>query len=94
MSPEVLLKEKSADITRYWAGTGSLGRDIVFTDEEFKNGSKLVNKIWNASRFVLSLLDGYTPREIWLASKKSLMAMIKQNQEVNQIKITSEIKRK
>ena len=39
-------------------------------------------------------LDGYTPREIWLASKKSLMAMIKQNQEVNQIKITSEIKRK
>ena len=39
-------------------------------------------------------LDGYTPTEIWLASKKSLMAMIKQNQEVSQIKITSEIKRK
>ena len=66
MSPEVLLKEKSADITRYWAGTGSLGRDIVFTDEEFKNGTKLVNKIWNASRFVLSLLNDYKPREIAL----------------------------
>lgn len=39
-------------------------------------------------------LDGYTPTEIWLASKKSLMAKIKQNQEVSQIKITSEIKRK
>lgn len=63
MSPETLIQEKSADITRYWASTGSLGRDIVFTDEEFKNGAKLVNKIWNASRFVLSLLDGYHPEK-------------------------------
>ena len=39
-------------------------------------------------------LDGYTPTEIWLASKKSLMAKIKQNQEIREIKITSEIKRK
>ncbi|MCI6542567.1 MAG: valine--tRNA ligase [Firmicutes bacterium] len=66
MSPEILLKEKSADITRYWAATGSLGRDIIFSDEEFKNGAKLVNKIWNASRFVISLLDGYSPKDIEL----------------------------
>lgn len=66
MSPEILLKEKSADVARYWASTGSLGRDIVFTDEEFKNGSKLVNKIWNASRFVISLLEGYTPQSVEL----------------------------
>ena len=64
MSPETLIKEKSADVTRYWASTGSLGRDIIFTDEEFKNGTKLVNKIWNASRFVLSLLGEYKPEKI------------------------------
>lgn len=64
MSPETLIKEKSADVTRYWASTGSLGRDIIFTDEEFKNGAKLVNKIWNASRFVLSLLGEYKPEKI------------------------------
>ena len=63
MSPEILLKEKSADVTRYWASTGSLGRDIIFSEEEFKNGAKLVNKIWNASKFVLGLLDGYQPKE-------------------------------
>ncbi len=64
MSPESLLQEKSADVTRYWASTGSLGRDIIFTEEEFKNGAKLVNKIWNASRFVLSLLEGYKPHKV------------------------------
>ena len=63
LSPEALLKEKGADVTRYWASTGSLGRDIIFSEEEFKNGAKLVNKIWNASRFVLSLLEGYSPKK-------------------------------
>ncbi|MBO4412416.1 MAG: valine--tRNA ligase [Clostridia bacterium] len=63
LSPESLLAEKSADVTRYWASTGSLGRDIVFTEEEFKNGAKLVNKIWNASRFVLSIMEGYNPHK-------------------------------
>ncbi len=63
MSPETLLNEKSADVTRYWASTGSLGRDIVFSEEEFKNGAKLVNKIWNASKFVLSFLENYEPKQ-------------------------------
>ena len=61
-----LINEKSADVTRYWASTGSLGRDIIFSDEEMKNGAKLVNKIWNASKFVLSFLQNYQPKEIEL----------------------------
>ncbi len=61
MSPETLIDEKSADVTRYWTSTGSLGRDIIFSEEEFKNGAKLVNKIWNASKFVLSFLENYEP---------------------------------
>ncbi|MBR4406937.1 MAG: class I tRNA ligase family protein, partial [Clostridia bacterium] len=55
--------DKSADVCRYWAGTGSLGRDIIFSDEELKNGSKLVNKLWNASKFALSFLDGFKPED-------------------------------
>lgn len=58
-SPVALFDEKSADVTRYWAATGSLGRDIVFGDEEFKNGAKLVNKLWNASKFALSFLTDF-----------------------------------
>ena len=60
-SPSALIEEKSADVTRYWAATGSLGRDIIFSDEEFKNGAKLVNKLWNASKFAISFLTDYDP---------------------------------
>ncbi|MDD4815975.1 MAG: valine--tRNA ligase [Clostridia bacterium] len=63
LSPKELIGEKSADVTRYWASTGSLGRDIVFSEEEFKNGAKLVNKLWNASKFVLSFLQDYKPKQ-------------------------------
>ena len=66
MSPETLIDEKSADVTRYWTSTGSLGRDIIFSEEEFKNGAKLVNKIWNASKFVLSFLENYEPTQTQL----------------------------
>lgn len=58
-SPKNLIEEKSADVTRYWSATGSLGKDIIFSEEEFKNGTKLVNKLWNASKFSLSFLENY-----------------------------------
>jgi len=66
MAPENLIRDKSADVTRYWASTGSLGRDVVFSEEEFKNGGKLVNKIWNASKFVLGMMEGYSPKKVKL----------------------------
>ena len=40
-----------------------MGKDIIFGESEFKNGAKLVNKIWNASKFVLSFLDNYEVKE-------------------------------
>ena len=35
----------------------------MFTDEGLKDGLKLQNKIWNASKFVLSFLYDYTPKK-------------------------------
>lgn len=79
-SPESLIAERSADITRYWAGTGSLGRDIIFSEEEFKKGAKLVNKLWNASKFVLSFLQDFKatnvellPIDKWVIAKFNQM---------------------
>lgn len=37
-------------------------------------------------------LDGFTPEQILMASKKKIMNDYYKNQEVNSIKITSEIK--
>jgi valyl-tRNA synthetase len=51
VTPVDLIKEKGADIVRYWASNSKLGADIAYSEEVFKLGSKLINKLWNASKF-------------------------------------------
>ncbi|MBE5745796.1 MAG: valine--tRNA ligase [Clostridiales bacterium] len=65
-SPQNIIKTYSADVTRYWANSLTLGKDTAFSLVEFDNGKKLVNKIWNASKFVLSFLENYTPSDVKL----------------------------
>ncbi len=65
-SPQEIVKNNSADVTRYWANNMALGKDTAFSLFEFDNGKKFVNKLWNASKFVLSFLENYTPKEIAL----------------------------
>ncbi|MGN1208213.1 MAG: valine--tRNA ligase, partial [Christensenellales bacterium] len=60
-SPQQIIKTYSADVTRYWANSLTLGKDTAFSLVEFENGKKIVNKLWNASKFVLSFLEGYNP---------------------------------
>ena len=52
IEPMDAIKQYSADVLRYWAGTGRLGTDIVYSDETLLRGKKLVNKIWNVSKFI------------------------------------------
>ena len=52
VEPLDLIKNYSADVIRYWAGSGRLGTDIVFSEETLGRGRKLVNKIWNVSKFI------------------------------------------
>ena len=63
-SPQEIIKTYSADVTRYWASNLTLGKDTAFSFVEFENGKKLVNKLWNVSKFVLSFLEDYTPKEV------------------------------
>ena len=79
-NPLDLIELYGADVTRYWTATGSLGRDIIFGDEEFKNGQRLLNKLYNASKFVMQFIDGYTPKKVellpmdkWLICKFNAM---------------------
>jgi len=51
-SPVALIKERGTDVVRYWALSYSPGNDIIFSDDNFKNGKRLVNKLWNSSKFV------------------------------------------
>ena len=64
VEPMDLINEYSADVLRYWAGTGRLGTDIVFSDETLLRGKKLVNKIWNVSKFIEMHLQDYEDKEL------------------------------
>lgn len=63
IEPKTLLKTYSSDVVRYWTATASLGSDVVFAEEEFRNGRKLINKLWNAAKFILMHLQDYTPNQ-------------------------------
>ncbi len=58
VTPENLLDEWTADGVRYWAARARLGTDTAYDPSVFKVGKRLVNKVFNASRFVLMQLEG------------------------------------
>lgn len=62
MEPQFLLDTYSSDVTRYWTTGSSGGSDVVFSEDAFKRGKKLVTKIYNAVKFSYTFLqsEGYT----------------------------------
>ena len=63
VEPLDLINNYSADVVRYWAGTGRLGTDIVFSDETLLRGRKLINKLWNVSKFIEMHLSDYKDKK-------------------------------
>ena len=51
IEPNKILSKYGADVVRYWASESKLGTDIIFNEQVFKNGRRLINKLWNAARF-------------------------------------------
>lgn len=49
LDPENLLKQYPADVIRYWSSTAKLGVDTAFSETQFKDGNKLIIKLWNAA---------------------------------------------
>jgi valyl-tRNA synthetase len=85
VTPTELIQSKGADIVRYWASNSKLGVDIIYSEEIFKIGNKLLNKLWNASKFVqlhLANIEGkpttvlndiitwiFEPLDLWILSR-------------------------
>ncbi len=63
VEPLDIINQYSADIIRYWAGSGRLGTDINFSEETLLRGKKLVNKIWNVSKFIEMHLADYEDKD-------------------------------
>lgn len=51
VTPVELIRDKGADVVRYWASTSRLGADTAFSEDLLKIGKKLVTKLWNATSF-------------------------------------------
>lgn len=54
VTPEFWFDQYGADSIRYWSACAKLGTDTAFDEQVLKTGRKLVTKIFNASKFVLS----------------------------------------
>jgi valyl-tRNA synthetase len=54
VTPMHLLDEYGSDAVRYWSLSAKLGTDTAFDEKVLKVGRRLVTKIFNASKFVLS----------------------------------------
>jgi len=58
-SPPELIATHSADAIRYWAAGAKLGTDTFFDADELTISKRLINKLWNASKFCFSQLEGF-----------------------------------
>lgn len=55
--PEKLLEQYGSDVIRYWSANSRLGTDTAYSEDVLKNGTRLVNKLWNAAKFVSQHFD-------------------------------------
>ncbi|HEX5747405.1 MAG TPA: valine--tRNA ligase [Archangium sp.] len=54
ITPMHLLENYGADAVRYWSASARLGTDTAFDEKVFKVGKRLVTKLFNAGKYVLS----------------------------------------
>ena len=57
VTPQHLIDNYGADSIRYWAARARLGVDTAFEEQIMAQGKKLINKIFNASKFVFTIVE-------------------------------------
>ena len=66
MDPLDLVEKYGTDALRFALTTGTApGNDLRFTENRLEAGRNYANKIWNASRFVISQMEGRQGLEGW-----------------------------
>jgi len=73
IDPMDVIDEYGADALRWFLTTGSApGQDIRFSYEKMESSWNFINKIWNASRYVIMNLDDFKVEDIDLSGEKTL----------------------
>lgn len=73
IDPMDVIKRYGADALRYTLATGTTpGQDLTFQWSKVEANWNFANKIWNASRFVIMNLDGFSFGDVDLTGDKSI----------------------
>lgn len=59
-TPETWITQFTADGVRYWSAKAKIGVDTTFDQNVMKNGARLLTKLFNAGKFVLSQKGQYS----------------------------------
>lgn len=59
INPKVVLENYGADAMRFWAAGCKLGSDLDYQEKDLVAGTKMINKLINASKFVFMNLEDY-----------------------------------
>ena len=84
VDPMDVIKEYGCDALRFFLTTNSApGMDLRYDEEKVKSSWNFINKLWNASRYVLMNISDITEKEInpkelalydkWILTKKNLL---------------------
>ena len=67
VDPMDVIEEYGADALRFFLTTGtSLGTDLRYDEEKVKSTWNFINKLWNASRYVLMNLENFQEQDYTL----------------------------
>jgi valyl-tRNA synthetase len=73
IDPMEVIEKYGADALRWFLSNGSApGQDVRFSYEKMDAAWNFINKIWNASRFVLMNVEGMTVSDIDFSGEKSV----------------------
>ena len=73
IDPMDVIEEYGADALRWFLTNGSApGQDVRFSYEKMDSAWNFINKIWNASRYVIMNLEDFEYEDIDLAGEKTL----------------------
>lgn len=73
IDPMEVIDQYGTDALRWFLSNGSApGQDVRFSYEKMDAAWNFINKIWNASRYVIMNLDDFTTKDIDLNGKKTI----------------------
>ncbi|PSQ30842.1 valine--tRNA ligase [Halobacteriales archaeon SW_6_65_46] len=77
IDPREVMDEYPIDAVRYWAASTAVGEDFPFNENAMRQGEKLLQKLWNASKLVDSLAaEEPTEPETFAAMDEWLLASL------------------